>query len=388
VSPARSDPCVTAAALAAAVALFQCGAAAAEVALRVQPADRDEIVAVLPRAVAERLTRARDWREAMRRAEALMGLARETGDARFLGRAQAMLDPWLGGAPAPPRVAILASDLAQQRHEFAAAKRLVDGVLKITPRDPEAHLKRANLALLTGDFAGARDDCRALLALGEALPGTICVAAATTGPGAVERATDLLAALGDSSRVPTELGLWRLSTQADLASRAGEARAALAFLARAHALAPQDAEIRARYASALLEAGEANGALALARVPNASAALLLVEVRAAFVLDPSSAATARRALDARLATARRRGGAAHLREEAELALYVDRAPARALALARRNFAIQKDTPDLRVLADAAIAARDASAVASVREWLARTGFEDRVAFARLERAGA
>ena len=49
--------------------------------------------------------------------------------------------------------------------------------------------------------------------------------------------------------------------------------------------------------------------------------------------------------------------------------------------------MQKDTPDLRLLVDAALAAGDSASIASAREWLAKTGFEDRVVAARLREAG-
>jgi hypothetical protein len=65
---------------------------------------------------------------------------------------------------------------------------------------------------------------------------------------------------------------------------------------------------------------------------------------------------------------------------------VDGDAERALALARRNFALQKDTPDLRLYADAALAARDHVAVGELRQWLASTGFEDRAVAARLAEA--
>ena len=99
-------------------------------------------------------------------------------------------------------------------------------------------------------------------------------------------------------------------------------------------------------------------------------------------------ASARRELDTLLAVGRRRGTTPHLREEGELALYVDRDAARALVLARQNFALQKDTPDIRLLLGAAVAAGDKPTLAELRRWLASTGFEDRVVAARLKAAGA
>ena len=46
------------------------------------------------------------------------------------------------------------------------------------------------------------------------------------------------------------------------------------------------------------------------------------------------------------------------------------------ALARENFAVQKEPADVRLLIDAARAAGDASALALAREWIERTGLVD------------
>ncbi|MBN8479572.1 MAG: hypothetical protein J0L91_11470, partial [Burkholderiales bacterium] len=81
-------------------------------------------------------------------------------------------------------------------------------------------------------------------------------------------------------------------------------------------------------------------------------------------------------LAARVDAARRRGDAVHRREEARYALTVEGDASRAVALARANFAVQKEPADLRLLVDAASAAGDASALALARAWIDRTGLVD------------
>ena len=76
----------------------------------------------------------------------------------------------------------------------------------------------------------------------------------------------------------------------------------------------------------------------------------------------------------------------HEREEALLALHADHDAPRALELARRNFARQKDTADLRLLVEAARAAGDREALGAARDWIEASGFEDRVVAAQLARA--
>ena len=380
----------TVAASAAAVAAFLATSALAETAPRWRPQDGGDVVLVMPESAVRSFNDARTMTDPMLaagQAEAFAALARRSRDARWFGRAEAIVEPWLGRPHAPARLLVAAADLAQQRHEFTVARELLDRALDSAPDNAGTHLQRANVALLLGDFSTARADCRAVLAAGDALAGTICFASAATGPGSVARARQLLAAIDQRNELPAPLAQWQLLTAADLASRDGDPDAALASLSRAHALDPAHEETRARLAGLLIERGDPQAALRLAAGENVSAALLVTRLRAASRISPGVAVAARRELDALLEVGRLRGTNAHLREAGELALRGDRDPRRALALAHENFAVQKDTPDLRLLVEAAIAAEDRTTMRYLRDWLAQTGFEDRVATDRLAKAG-
>jgi hypothetical protein len=287
---------------------------------------------------------------------------------------------------APSRAAIAAADAAQSRHDFAAAAAALDRLLAADPRDLEARLMRANLRLLAGEFEESRRDCRAAFAAGGLYPGTVCLAAAQTGPGSVARARGMLAALGDADTGDIELRRWRLLTEADLAARAGDARAAAGLLERAHALDPAHEEARTLLAELRLDLGDPARALELTLAPEPSPARRVVRLRAALALGDARAADWRRELVVALESDRRRGIAPHLREEGQVALYLDRDAAGALQLAQQNFATQKDTRDLRLLAEAAAAAGDEPAFGRIREWLSLTGFEDRSVERRLDDA--
>jgi tetratricopeptide (TPR) repeat protein len=326
-------------AFAAAAFFFQCADAAAEAAPRYRPADAERVLIVLP---------------------AMTGTGTDLASA----------------------------DLAQQRHEFHRARELLTRVLDAERRHAEARLKRANVNLLLGDFDAAREDCLGVLQAGAALPGTICLASAMTGPGSLERARRLLASLDAAGPAPAEVTRWRLMTEADLALRAGDVDAALGQLARANALDPTNEEARTRFAELLHAKGRDALALEVASPPGATLARLVIGLRAAEAIKDPRAAGYRLKIDELLDVLRRRGEQRHERERAQLALSVEGDAVRALGLALQNFAIQKDTPDLRLLIDAALAAGDRESLRLARAWLTKTGFEDRVADARLREAGA
>ena len=279
-------------------------------------------------------------------------------------------------AALPERAAISAADDAQSRHEFTEARAGLDRLLATDPRDLEARLMSANLFLLSGEYERARGECREVLATGALQAGTICLASSLTGAGSVDRGRRMIAALGDPGGADLEMARWRLLTEADLALRAGDAGAALSFHERAYALDPDHEEARTRLAELLLERGQASRALELARAPDASVARLVLRVRAAKRLGAADADSSLGALKAKIDADRRAGLPPHLREEAQLALYVAGDAAAALRLARLNFETQKDTPDLRMFAASAAAAGDEAATAAVHAWMQRTGFED------------
>ena len=276
----------------------------------------------------------------------------------------------------PERAAMSAAGEAQSRHDFTTAGALLDRQLAARPRDLEARLMSANLFLLSGEFERARGECRLVLATGAVQAGTICMASSLTGPGSVERGRRMIAALGDPTGSDSELARWRLLTEADLALRAGDASAALFLHERAYALDPGHEEARTRLAEIVLQQGNAARALDLAMAPDPSVARLVLRVRAAKTLRIADSVSSEATLRAMIAADRDKGVPPHLREEAQIALYIDRDSASALRLARLNFETQKDTPDLRMLAASAVAAGDESAMAALRAWMQDTGFED------------
>ena len=278
---------------------------------------------------------------------------------------------------------LAAADREQGVHEFRAAIRRLDRVIAAEPRHVGALLMRANIEVVLGEFSAARRDCNAVLKAGATLPGTVCLASSRTGPGSLARARGMLAALPPFAADP-EVEAWRLMTEADLALRDGDHDAALALLERAHAVKPADEEIRTRLADRLLAAGDAARAMTLAEAPGPSLARRVVLARAAGMADHADADLYRHQAEEAIRDSRGDHAVQHDREEALAALYLAGDASRALGHARRNFELQKDTADLRVWVEAALAAGSAADLRAAREWLAESGFQDRVIAARLE----
>jgi predicted Zn-dependent protease len=295
-------------------------------------------------------------------------------EPRYFGRAEALLAAKAAAPGAGAGLRRLYAETLQFRHAFAPAESLLDALLREQPHAADTRLRRGSLRLTRGDFAGARSDCAQLaLARGSSSPaGFACLAEALAGSGELERARILLDSMArDTDTLDPAARAYLLATRAELGERAGDIAAAIEDYSTASRLAPQDDSIRAALADALALRGDPDAAAPLA-VEGPSLALLVRQAALARNGD-SLRNRARDWLQLEMA----RGDAIHYREAAMLAL-AERKPGDALAAARRNFESQRELADVRVLARAAVAARDAGAQGELRQWLTTTGYQDAI----------
>ena len=365
-----------------------------------RPTDPDFVVAELPGGSA----RARDGSArqlelsrndpqlAAQLAATLLEQARISAQPQLYGRAESVLAPWIARPAVPAPLLILEANILQQRHEFAASIELLDRAIAQDPRSGQARLMRANVRIVTGDYEHARPDCAWLLGSGEQWTGSVCIAQVLGSTGRLERARTLLERLmADDDADPsgqrrTEQGptaevlAWTLSVRADLALRAGALPEAQDMLTRAVALVPASDYTRLALADVLIARNRLAEASAVLDTTRPSAGVLLrrsiAESRTHAGRNPESLAE----LKERLIVSAQRGERTHLREEARLALEFphDGADSRqaALILARDNFSVQRETEDVRLFARAAVEARDPAALATLKEWLRHSHYED------------
>jgi tetratricopeptide (TPR) repeat protein len=347
---------------------------------RVPRAD-DPVQAELDHLGAALRERPRDAALAARYAQLAIQRARNLGDPRYAGQAEAALGPWQGAAAAPVRIRVLRATVLQHRHAFDAALRELDLALADEPGDAQALLTRATLHQLRGQLDEARRDCRALAARAPASAALLCRAAVDAVGGAADRALEIAARIAVAEPDPA-LKLWASTLLAQTLARLGrDADAAHAFDEAHQAMLEAggtDFYLVAAHADFLLDRGRADGVpLLLAPYP-ATDALLLRLARAERELgrDPVRMRSLREQLAARFGASRARGDAPHAREEAWFALHVEADPRRALPLAAANWDEQREPEDARLLLEAALAAGNARAARPVLAWMAATGIQD------------
>ena len=306
-------------------------------------------------------------------AQRALDAGRRRGDPRFLGQAQAALAPWWNGSGVPAAALLLRATLKQAQHDFAGALADLDALVAADAANAQALLTRATVRSVVGRYREARDDCAALSGRVPQLVVAACDAVPASLSGDAAAAYERLAhALGDP-RAGASIRQWASTLAAEIAARRGDAHAAELHFRAAFALDPDDAYLKATYADFLLDCDRASGVVALLADDTRNDALLLRLALAEQRLPERRVAFAahRAELAARFDAAQRRGDATHRREEARFRLSIEGDARAAVRLARDNFAEQREPADVRILVEAATAARDADALALANRWAQR-----------------
>jgi tetratricopeptide (TPR) repeat protein len=296
--------------------------------------------------------------------------SRATGDPRFLGMAEAALAPWWTAPDAPAPALLMRAIIKQSRHDFAGALGDLDRLIAARPNDAQALLTRATVLGVQGRYGEARRDCAALA------PRTTALVAAACGAGATRDADDAYRSLVDAPVAALDdagVRAWASTLAGELAARRGDADAAERHFRAALALDPRDAYLKGAFADFLLDRARPREALPLVEDETRNDALLLRLALAERVL-PDRAESYRMHRDelaARFDAARRLGDTVHRREEARFRLVIEGDAQGAVALARDNWAVQREPADLRILVEAARAAQDRSALAMANAWQER-----------------
>jgi len=298
------------------------------------------------------------------------------GDPRYIGYAQAALAPWWDLPDPPLAVRVTRAVLRQFSHQFEPALADLAEAVRQDPGNGEAWAWQAAIQMVETRYAEARNACRQMAPLASPPIAAACLAAVDSVTGnAGPAAAALRLALQNNPDVSAPEKLWALTRLAEIEDRRGDFAAAEAAYRSALALGITDGYLLAAYADFLLDRGRPNEVLALLKDKERSDLLLLRLAIAAKAAGAPQLAGWSADLAARFDAARLRGDTVHQKEEARFALAVLGQAPRALALARENYAVQREPADARMLLEAALAARQPAAAEPALKWMAESGIE-------------
>ena len=345
------------------------------------PERDDEVLATLPRGVGHssielRAQAAARLDVAIPLAQFYISQSRATGDLRFLGYAQALLEPWRDRTPPIPAVLVLEATVLQSRHSFAAALSELDRALAAQPDDLQAWLTRATVLRVLGRYEEARESCERLTSADPVLA-ELCTQSVRALEGRLSSAYVAVRALPEAS-LSSAARVWRCSELGEMAARMGDTAEAERWYRAALDLAPDDVYTRAAYADLLLASDRAAETLRLLQGYESMEPLLLrIAIAQQRVDDSRSLARSRELLASAFAVEEQRGEEVHRREQARFLLDVAHEADAALSVARENWRTQREPADALILVRAAQAAGQPAAAGAAVEFVHRNGLEDR-----------
>jgi hypothetical protein len=204
---------------------------------------------------------------------------------------------------------------------------------------------------------------------------TICVAAIDSVTGKSAAAYESLQqALTSLPRTDGTAFAWGEALLGEIAHRRNDPAAERHFRAAMNA-AGRDIYLLSAYADWLLDQRRPADVVALLQNETRVDALLLRLALAQKTLNRPEAAASIETLRARFDASHARGDTVHQRENARFELALGNDPRSALPYALANWKVQREPADIRILAEAAVAANDGAGFAQVKRWLAETRLE-------------
>ncbi len=258
----------------------------------------------------------------------------------------------------------------------------LDLALKQDPSYASAQAWRGAIFLVKADYAAARQACDALQRLERDVLAGGCLGLAQAYGGQLDAAYQTLQQSLALAGFPEDQ-LWLQTRLGEVAAWRGQPAQAEVHYRAALALGRDDVYLLAAWTDFLLDAGRPAEAVQWLQAWEASDSLLLRLAEAKAALKLPDAVRHRQTMADRFAAARARGDTTHRAEEARFELRLRQDAQAAVALARDNYAVQREPRDARILLEAAIEAKDSASAQPARDWLRSSGFED----ARLRRLG-
>jgi len=308
-------------------------------------------------------------------------LAKEQGDARWYGYAEAALKPWWETEKSPIIVKLMKATLLQQRHDFAEAISELDDVINADSRNRIAIKMRAQIALVQGRFKVAEQDCRSLLLVDSALSSIDCLAQVQGMTGQAKVSFERLTKLINNKNLyfsDNEIEQATI-TLAVLAHRLGYSDQAQQYYSQAIQQSPNNSYLLIQTVDFLLEQDNTTDAISL--MTNSSVSQNNIELQVSLMAaydrtSPSKFNHQKVKLTNAFKDARARQERFPFKAYAKYLLVMQEQPESALDAAFINWKTQKSVDDTFLLLRAMEASEKWHLAGNVLAWIDKHGIED------------
>jgi tetratricopeptide (TPR) repeat protein len=344
------------------------------------PADDNEVLESLPKGeqhLLDPVSRNSNSVSAVEAARAIrnyLSLSSETGDERYLGYADVLLNKVEDGNSVELQLAKAA--LLQRRHEFDQALIVLNDIIKEQPRHGEAHLMAAYIYLAQGKGKEAAGHCAGAGAVLGNITGLSCSASAQSLMGELER---------NYSALSTLLSHWRgsnverreaLLSLAEIARMRGDYDLAERHYRDALFIDSGDSFLLMRLADLYLSQQEYEKCTMLLGEHQGHLSLMLRSAIAGKQAEQQDDEERRSRLSNYFELQKLRNPKLATRDYGEYLLQIQEQSEQALVVALQNWQSQREVADAELLVRAAIRAQDLDALKPLLAWLRNTGLRD------------
>ena len=319
----------------------------------------------------------KDWSSASQLTQLYIELSQTLADPRYMGYAQAVLNPWWQSSQPPLESMILRAIIRQNVHNFSGAMDDLEQILKIQPGHVQANLIKATIATVQGEYKLARQHCQRLMRRTSMMLALMCQSTATSLSGNAKNSYRLLhQVMSANLPMPEKEKSWGWTSLAEIAWRMGNYKAADQHFQTALQSGFKDIYCLRGYADFLLQQKRPLDVIYLLASETQIDSLLLRLTIAEKNTDSEHFSRHNTLLNQRFKENRKRGSTLHQGDEAKFMLQLMNQPKIALQLARQNWQLQREPVDTYILLQSALAASDYVTVQAVTAWLENQGTED------------
>jgi len=304
-------------------------------------------------------------------------LGREKSDPRYFGYAEALLSPYLMNNYLPEQTLIHWADILQHRHDFDQALKILNGLAGKRSENPQVYLMRAIIHISRGEYDQALNNCKSLITRATHLVTVSCVAQVKSLTGELQKSFELLRQTLDLSKdSDQEEKIWAITLLGDMAVRIGKFNIAEKYYQQVLMLNDHDYYVLASYADLLLKWHQFDRVISLLGEFTYVDKLLLRLAQASIKTGDDLSEKYIAQLESGYRLNELRGEKVHLRDQAIFYFSVKNNLEKALSLAKRNWKVQKEPADIKLLLNISINSGNKQEVKNVAEWISEQLLED------------